>query len=116
MMLQVLIAIALVTGTTATTFWLHGRNRYRAGRADEASDRATRAIARRRELRNAPPRGKHHLTPFPQIEDQERLTDTGELRILAETGDIEEIKRLNTAWFRTGDLKRWTRKRTGAAA
>ena len=92
---------------------------YQAGKRDgrEAllQERAELRSLRRAEARA--PHGRHHAAAFPGDDEIfERMPhDTGELRVLAETGDIQGIRNLNAAFFRTIGLREWTRKRAGAA-
>jgi hypothetical protein len=101
----------LVTLALIFTHWallLEGRKQGRElARIEQAERRALRrAGARQGELATA---GRHRLQPFPGDADRERLAETDQLRKLAEQGDVAEIRRLNAAWFRVRDLKRWAK-------
>ena len=57
----------------------------------------------------------HQLAPFPDRDWAETLASTGDLRALAETGDIDTIRGHVAAFFRTFALQEWTRKKETAA-
>lgn len=84
---------------------------YEAHKLEMAENRA----ARRAEARQLERAGKGIWTePFPE-EWTERLASTGELRALAETGDIGTLQGHVAAFFRNLDLHGWTRKGEHAA-
>lgn len=81
----------------------------RDGREESELERAERRSLRRAETRALGYAGRHQAAPWPGP-DPDQLATTGELRRLAETGDVEEIRRLNAAWMRVFDLIGHARK------
>jgi hypothetical protein len=103
---MILVTLALIFAG-----WALLREGRRQGREFARIEQAERRALRRAETRHAglATAGRHRLQPFPGDADREQLATTGELRALAEAGDIAEIRRLNAAWFRVRDLKRWAK-------
>lgn len=90
---------------------------YRAGKRDGVEEYKA-GMSERRAVLRAEARARTlpaHPDPFP-AEWNERLADTGELRALAETGDLEEIERMNAEFMRVFDLWSWTKGRKGMHA
>lgn len=109
MMWEAIGAIVLFTiGLTGlgAALWHDGHKRgYEAHRLELAERRSLR----RMEARTASYHPRHQAAPWPGP-DPDTIATTGELRALAETGDIEEITRLNAAWMRVFDLIGHARK------
>lgn len=81
----------------------------RDGAEELKQEQAERRSLRRIEARQAAYTARHQAAPWPGP-DPDQLATTGELRALAETGDVEEIRRLNAAWMRVFDLIGHARK------
>ena len=103
---MVLVTLALVFAG-----WALLREGRRQGRELARIEQAERRALRRCEARQGEliAAGRHRLQPFPGDADRERLAETDMLRALAEQGNVAEIKRLNAAWFRVRDLRRWAK-------
>ena len=82
---------------------------YEAHKLEMAENRAARRAEARARVTPV------QREPFPE-EWTERLASTGELRVLAETGDIAALQGHVAAFFRNLDLHGWTRKRGTHAA
>lgn len=81
----------------------------RDGRQEHLEEMAERRSLRRIEQRERAYTARHQAAPWPGP-DPDALATTGELRALAETGDVAEIRRLNAAWMRVFDLIGHARK------
>ena len=79
------------------------------GREELEQEMAERRSLRRMEARKASYSARHQAAPWPGP-DPDTLATTGELRQLAEDGDVAEIRRLNAAWMRVFDLIGHARK------
>lgn len=115
MMWLALGGLALVTGAAGFAFVMYGRDRYEAGRQSVLSEQAERRSLRRMETRQAAYTARHQAAPWPGPDPATQLATTGELRALAETGDIAEIERTNAAFMRIFDLIAHTRRREHTA-
>lgn len=97
-------AIELFTGALVYVLLIIA---HRVGKRDGVEEyrnaQSERRALRRLEQRAAAYTGRHQAAPWPGP-DPDQLATTGELRQLAETGDIGEIRRLNAAWMRVFDL------------
>jgi hypothetical protein len=104
MMWEALGGLALITGMTLLLGIGYGRYRYEAGYQDRRAEELQPAAYTGRHQASAP-----RLAPFPDREPFEQLATTGELRAIAEEGDIPRLRAEVTAFFRVLDLRRWTR-------
>ena len=103
-------ALELVQGALAYTMIVVA---HKVGKRDGAEElrqeMAERRSLRRLEQRERAYTARHQAAPWPGP-DPDTLATTGELRVLAETGDMAEIRRLNAAWMRVFDLIGHARK------
>ena len=115
MIWEAYMALALVLMAWAATgfiAWHMGGTSMRTRLKLEQSERRSAVRAERRA--EAAMRG-HQIAPFPGEDWSERLADTGELRIAAEIGDLDELARQNAAFFRVLNLATsWTKRRAVA--
>ena len=81
----------------------------RDGVQEYLNEQSERRSLRRSERRSATYTARHQAAPWPGPSD-DSLATTGELRQLAEDGDIPELERLNAGFMRVFDLIAWTRK------
>lgn len=105
--------LVLVLGAFAFSLWIA----YRKGRTDGYQAKISEMSenrARLRTERQAAKLGPHQLAPFPDRDWAETLADTGELRALAETGDMASVRGHVAAFWRTLSLHEWTRKEPAA--
>ena len=111
------IALTLVAAVfgLCCVVWQAGK---RYGVEEYLCEKQSLRSQRRKEARTAP--GRHRLSAFPGDDElfERKPADTGELRALsamAEDGELDRIKAENAAFFRTWDLRQWTRKWESAA-
>ena len=93
----------------------YGHVRWEAGYEAHRADMAENRAARRAEQRARSAMRGHEIAPFPGDDWAERLADTGELRVLAETGDMDTVRGEVAAFFRLLSLHERTRKKESAA-
>ena len=94
---MILVTLALIFAG-----WALLREGRRQGRELARIEQAERRAVRRAEVREAT--GRHRLTEFPG-EAFEKLATTGELRAMAEAGDLAGLRRETTALRRIWDLR-----------
>lgn len=109
MMWKVIGALVLVTAALTVAMWAFYRLGRTDGRAQLLAEMAERRSLRRAQARAAAYVPRHQAAPWPGPEPAEQLATTGELRIMAETGDIGELKRHNAAFERLHAFAQWVR-------
>lgn len=114
MMWEATGGLILVSGALAFALWAFYRAGFSAGREAVRAEMAERRSLRRAETR-AMLAVRHQAAPWPGPEPDEQLATTGELRALAERGDLAELDREIAAFMRIFDLARWGRRREHAA-
>ena len=103
-------ALELFQGALFYVLLLVFRHQWKKDGAEELrQEMAERRSLRRIEQRASAYTARHQAAPWPGPEP-DTLATTGELRQLAETGDVDEIRRLNAAWMRVFDLIGHARK------
>ena len=101
--------IALTLGALVASWWAVWKMGVDFGREQVKQEQAERRSLRRMEKRTTAYSARHQAAPWPGP-DPDQLVTTGELRRLAEDGDVAEIRRLNAAWMRVFDLIGHARK------
>lgn len=101
----IVLFCAALAGWSRIMWHLGGTSMREQLRLEQAERRSLRRIEARQQAYT----GRHQLAPWPGPEPAEQLATTGELRALAETGDLAEIRRHNAAFHRLFAFKSWVR-------